>query len=77
MAKSAGSLQASVWLQVFGNSKVNGAPYDGENLPVHAWAWPKGTYLQSRLRAVRADWGQSENVANGNDSIRSTPSFMH
>ena len=42
------------WLQVFNNSKVNGAPYRGDNLPAHSWDWPTDTYLQRRLLMLRA-----------------------
>ena len=45
--------RSSFWLRVFSNSKVNGAPYWGDNLPAYQWAWPTGTYLQQRLRTVR------------------------
>jgi len=41
------------WLQVFSNSKVNGAPYRGDHLPANSWEWPIDTYLQRRLRIVR------------------------
>jgi hypothetical protein len=43
----------SFWQLVFLQSKVNGAPYDGEKLPGHNWNWPKDTYFQRRLRYVR------------------------
>ena len=35
------------WLRVFSNSKVNGAPYWGDNLPAYQWAWPTGTICKS------------------------------
>jgi hypothetical protein len=41
------------WLQVFNNSKVNGAPYRGDYLPAHSWDWPTDTYLQRRLLILR------------------------
>ena len=41
------------WQRVFLQSKVNGAPYVGEQLPGARWEWPKNTYLQRRLRYVR------------------------
>lgn len=44
----------SPWLQVFNNSKVNGAPYLGDDLPAHCWTWPTDTYLQRRLRTLHA-----------------------
>jgi hypothetical protein len=34
-------------------SKVNGAPYSGEELLPFNWSWPKNTYLQHRLQYVR------------------------
>jgi hypothetical protein len=43
----------SFWQLVFLHSKVNGAPYEGENLVGHSWNWPKDTYLQRRLREIR------------------------
>lgn len=47
--------QASFWQLVFSHSKVNGAPYYGENLLGQVWNWPQHTYLQRRLRQVRSD----------------------
>jgi hypothetical protein len=38
------------WQQVFLQSKVNGASYDGESLRGQVWCWPKNTYLQRRLK---------------------------
>ena len=38
----------SVWQLIFSQSKINGAPYRGEALPVYKWNWPTGTYLQQR-----------------------------
>ena len=43
----------SYWQQVFSQSKVNGALYQGEQLPGMRWEWPKNTYLQRRLRYSR------------------------
>jgi hypothetical protein len=45
----------SLWLNMFNNSKVNGADYRDDELPPHTWSWPTGTYLQRRLREVRAN----------------------
>ena len=42
------------WQFVFLQSKVNGAPYNGEALARHNWDWPKGTYLQRRLYEVKS-----------------------
>jgi hypothetical protein len=38
--------QMSYWQLIFSQSKVNGAPYSDEELPVCNWSWPTGTYLQ-------------------------------
>jgi hypothetical protein len=53
MLNSAANDQTSFWLQVFSNSKVNGAAYWGDKLPANNWSWPTDTYLQKRLREVR------------------------
>jgi hypothetical protein len=45
--------QPSFWQLVFSQSKVNGAPYNGEELPGRNWNWPKDTYLQRRLGQTR------------------------
>jgi hypothetical protein len=45
----------SLWQLVFLQSKVNGAAYNGEQLPRQNWSWPKGTYLQQRLRLAKSD----------------------
>jgi hypothetical protein len=51
----------SFWQLIFLQSKVNGAPYNGDELPGRSWDWPKDTYLQRRLQ--RCKWFQySENA---------------
>lgn len=40
--------QMSYWQLIFSQSKVNGAPYSDDELPVCNWSWPTGTYLQRR-----------------------------
>ena len=40
----------SYWQLVFLQSKVNGAAYNGEELPGRNWKWPEDTYLQRRLQ---------------------------
>jgi hypothetical protein len=45
---------SSFWQSVFLQSRVNGAPYCGEQLPLRRWNWPSNTYLQRRLRLARA-----------------------
>jgi hypothetical protein len=37
-------------IDVFHQSKVNGADYKGDELPVQRWDWPTDTYLQRKLR---------------------------
>ena len=44
----------SFWQFVFLQSRVNGAPYRGEQLPLRPWNWPRNTYLQQRLKLARA-----------------------
>ena len=43
----------SFWQLVFGQSKVNGARYDGENLITSPWHWPTNTYLQRRRQLLK------------------------
>jgi hypothetical protein len=38
------------WLVIFELARVNGAPYFGEQLPPRPWQWPRGTYLDRKLR---------------------------
>ena len=38
----------SYWQLIFCKSKVNGAPYKDDDLPVSNWDWPTDTYLSSR-----------------------------
>ena len=52
----------SFWQMVFLHSKVNGAPYNGEELCGRNWQWPKDTYLQQRLQ--RSKWLPFNNSAN-------------
>ena len=41
------------WQLIFLQSKVNGAPYNGEALPGRNWDWPKDTYFQRRLHRIK------------------------
>lgn len=41
------------WQLVFSQSRANGAPYRGEQLPGHIWNWPTNTFLQRRLRQIK------------------------
>lgn len=43
----------SFWQLVFSQSKMNGSPYHGEELPRHNWEWPDDTYLQRRLSYLK------------------------
>jgi hypothetical protein len=43
----------SYWQLIFLHSKVNGAPYNGEELPGQSWDWPKDTYFQRRLHLIK------------------------
>jgi hypothetical protein len=54
----------SFWQLVFSQSKVNGAPYYGEQLQGQMWNWPSNTFLQRRLRKTR--WYQSTDKSNLN-----------
>ena len=54
----------SFWQLVFTQSKVNGAAYEGEQLPGTNWKWPKDTFLQRRLREMR--WQQTSQKVNLN-----------
>jgi hypothetical protein len=45
--------KASYWQLIFLQSKVNGAPYNGEALPGRNWDWPKDTYFQRRLHRIK------------------------
>ena len=49
---------------VFLNSRINGAKYDGDALPVQPWSWPRRTFLQRRLAELRA----AKADANGTSS---------
>ena len=54
----------SFWQMVFLQSKVNGARYNGEDLPGRTWEWPKDTYLQRRLQ--RSKWYQNTDSSKMN-----------
>jgi hypothetical protein len=41
------------WEWIFRQSKVNDGVYDGDRLAVQNWDWPRGTWLQERLRQLR------------------------
>ena len=52
----------SLWQRIFSQSKVNGAPYSGEELLPFNWSWPTNTYLQHRLQYVRRYRSSDERV---------------
>ena len=39
--------------RVFLNSRINGAKYEGDTLPVYPRRWPRRTFLQRRLAEIR------------------------
>lgn len=43
----------NTWEAVFSQSRVNEGYYNGEQLPQVRWAWPRGTWFQSRLDRIR------------------------
>lgn len=47
----------SSWQLIFQQSKVNNGAYDGDRLPAQSWHWPRGTWLQTRLRYLRESNG--------------------
>ena len=44
----------SAWQRIFLLSKVNGAPYEEQQVSFK-WPWPKHTYLQRRLEYLRTE----------------------
>ncbi|MGZ8452220.1 MAG: hypothetical protein ACXWZE_08990, partial [Candidatus Binatia bacterium] len=70
MANLAANDRLSLWLQVFNNSKVNGAPYLGDDLPAHRWTWPTDTYMRRRLRSLHAHGGDETTTPNLTDNRR-------
>lgn len=46
--------ERSFWQVVFSQSRVNGAPYDGDKLETSRWHWPSNTFLQRRRRFLRS-----------------------
>jgi hypothetical protein len=60
----------SFWLDVFSNSKVNGAEYREDRLPSHTWSWPTDTYLQRRLRQLRTAGTDEPVIVAQNPTLR-------
>jgi hypothetical protein len=52
--KSDSLISTSRWQRVFSQSKVNGAHYDGEELPTLPWHWPEDTFLQRRRQLLKS-----------------------
>ena len=75
MANLAANHRLSLWLQVFNNSKVNGAPYLGDDLPAHRWTWPTDTYMRRRLRILHAHRGDETTTPNVTDNRRANLLF--
>lgn len=59
----------SFWQLVFGQSKVNGARYDGENLAMSRWRWPTNTYLQRRRQLLKNSQAFDPAGQNETDSV--------
>jgi hypothetical protein len=64
----------SLWLNVFSNSKVNGAEYREDRLPSHPWSWPTDTYLQRRLKALRAGGTEAPMIVAHNPTLQQSGS---
>src|SRR4030095_17147360 len=71
-SKQSSRNQTSYWQLIFSQSKVNGAPYSDDELPVYNWSWPTGTYLQRR-RAVKESltaFGPTDSQSSERDNAR-------
>ena len=69
------SQKLSFWQLIFLQSKVNGTPYCGEELPRHNWDWPQETYLQHRLYYLKES--QTPNLASLNRSPQARFELMY
>ena len=65
-----GEKMRSFWLDVFSNSRVNGAEYREDRLPSHTWSWPTDTFLQRRLRELRAAATDEPVIVAQNPTLR-------
>ncbi len=72
--QDAGAKMQSLWLKVFNNSKVNGSEYREDRLPSQPWLWPTDTFLQRRLREVRANAANEPVILAQNPTLRQTAS---
>ncbi|MEX0803495.1 MAG: hypothetical protein WD688_09290 [Candidatus Binatia bacterium] len=61
--------EQSFWQLVFGQSKVNGAPYEGEKLATARWHWPSDTYLQRRRQYLKSSQPLDQSGAGQVESI--------
>ena len=56
--------ELTFWQLVFSHSRVNGAPYNGDQVEGSSWNWPEDTYLQRRLRQIRYEQvGDRDNIS--------------
>ena len=58
--------QMSYWQLIFSQSKVNGAPYNDDELPVFNWNWPTDTYLRRR-RYLKRSFGLNDSHLGESD----------
>jgi hypothetical protein len=61
---------SSFWLNVFSNSRVNGAEYREDRLPLSTWSWPTDTYLQRRLKVLRTNAADEPVILAHNPTLR-------
>ena len=65
--KSDSLVETSRWQLVFSQSKVNGAYYNGEQLPTLPWHWPKDTFLQRRRQLLKSSRPQERGVTEASE----------
>ena len=58
----------SFWLQVFNNSKANGAPNRSDHLLLQSWSWPTDTYSQRRRQKLRVNPADELTIVAQNDT---------
>jgi hypothetical protein len=66
-SKQSSRNQMSYWQLIFSQSKVNGAAYNDDELPVFNWNWPTDTYLRRRrhLKGSFTAFGPSDSPLGG------------
>jgi hypothetical protein len=57
----------TVWQRIFQKSKVNGAPYEEQQVDSN-WQWPEKTYLQRRLEFLRTNRSSDESCESEYES---------